>query len=176
MAGRKPKPTALKELAGNPGKRSLNKNEPRFGGIAKCPSHLSKLAKAEWRRVSPELEASGLLTSVDRAALAAYCSSWARWVDAEEHLQKDGMAFASPKSGYLVPSPYVSISNTALDAMRKFASEFGMTPSSRSRLHVETPTKPTDPFADFMAGIGANETETNDPAPHPTPDIRETSN
>lgn len=28
MAGRKPKPTAVKKLEGNPGKRKLNKNEP----------------------------------------------------------------------------------------------------------------------------------------------------
>ena len=27
--GRKPKPTALKELEGNPGKRSLNPSEPK---------------------------------------------------------------------------------------------------------------------------------------------------
>ncbi len=28
MAGRKPKPTAVKKLEGNPGKRKLNTNEP----------------------------------------------------------------------------------------------------------------------------------------------------
>ena len=28
MAGRKPKPTAVKKLEGNPGKRKLNKKEP----------------------------------------------------------------------------------------------------------------------------------------------------
>ncbi len=35
MAGRKPKPTALKKLEGNPGKRKLNTKEPVPGkGIA----------------------------------------------------------------------------------------------------------------------------------------------
>lgn len=32
-SGRRPKPTARKELAGNPGKRALNKEEPVFTPI-----------------------------------------------------------------------------------------------------------------------------------------------
>jgi len=149
MAGRKPKPNAIKELHGNPGKRALNKREPKFGGIAKCPPHLSKVAKQEWKRVSQELADSGLLTSVDRAALAGYCSSWARWVDAEDHLNLEG-AVVKGVTGTPVRNPYAMISDHALDQLRKFAVEFGMTPSSRSRIHVETPTVPADPFDDFM--------------------------
>jgi phage terminase small subunit len=61
MAGRRPEPTALKELAGNPGKRALNTNEPQPGGIPKCPPHLDKIAKAEWKRIAAELTTLGLL-------------------------------------------------------------------------------------------------------------------
>lgn len=160
MAGRKPKPSALKKLAGNPGKRKINAQEPKFDGVAECPPHLSAEARCEWRRVSSELEANGLLTSVDRAALAVYCASWARWVEAEERLAEEGMVLVAAKSGYAMPSPYIAISNSALDAVRKFASEFGMTPSSRSRIHVESPTAPVDPFDEFMSGLNAG-TETD---------------
>ena len=39
--GRKPKPTAMKELEGNPGKRPLNPNEPRPERKApRCPAWL----------------------------------------------------------------------------------------------------------------------------------------
>jgi P27 family predicted phage terminase small subunit len=158
--GRKPKPNALKELEGNPGKRTLNKQEPKFGGVAKCPTHLNKTAKAEWKRVSKELADSGLLTSVDRAALAGYCVAWARWVDAELHLEKDGVIIAGAMGG-TVRNPWLIVATQSLDLVRKFAVEFGMTPSSRARIHVETPTKPSDPFADFMAGLGASESETD---------------
>ena len=155
MAGRRPKPTALRELQGNPGKRRLNMNEPRPTGIPKCPPHLDKVARAEWKRVAADLSKIGLLTSVDRAALAAYCSAWSRWITAEESIGRFGLVIKSPKSGFPIANPYVGIANTALDLMRKFLIEFGMTPASRSRIQV-IPAESTDPFAEFMKGIGAD--------------------
>jgi P27 family predicted phage terminase small subunit len=143
-------------LTGNPGKRKLNQNEPKPMGIPRCPSHLDKLAKAEWVRISKELIAVGLLTSMDRAALAAYCAAWSRWVAAEANIAKYGTVIKSPKSGYPIQNPYVGVANTAVDQMRKFLVEFGMTPASRSRLNVDT-TPPADSFEAFMAGIGADD-------------------
>jgi len=158
MAGRRPKPTALKRLEGNPGKRALNRTEPTPTGIPKCPPHLDREAKAEWKRISADLTTLGLLTNVDRAALAAYCSAWSRWVAAEKSIQKFGTVIKSPKSGFPIQNPFVGVANTALDQLRKFAVEFGLTPASRSRLHVEPLTgKSADPFEQFMAEIGAND-------------------
>ena len=49
--GRKPTPTAIKELEGNPGKRPLNKNEPKPTKKAPpCPKWLEPEAKKEWHR------------------------------------------------------------------------------------------------------------------------------
>lgn len=51
MAGRKPKPTAVKKLEGNPDKRKLNKNEPvPTKGMPECPDWLLPEAKAECKR------------------------------------------------------------------------------------------------------------------------------
>src|SRR4051812_31093346 len=87
--GRKPKPTALKRAEGNPGKRRLPANEPTPEIAAPdCPAHLTAGARAEWDRLAPELEANGLLTRVDRAALAGYCVLYARWAEAEEQLKE----------------------------------------------------------------------------------------
>lgn len=160
--GRKPKPSALRELAGNVGHRPINKNEPKFSGTPTCPRHLDDEAKKEWKRISKELTSMGLLTSVDRAALAAYCAAYSRWASAEEQIQKFGLVIKSPKSGYPVPNPYVGIANTALDLMRKFASEFGMTPASRTRLSVEPPKGSQDPFEAFMQQIYQGEVATDD--------------
>lgn len=150
MAGRRPKPTALKLLAGNPGRRPLNADEPQpRAGVPDCPSHLDKEAKAEWERISVELELAGLLTQVDRAALAGYCQTWSRWVEASKKIKKFGTVVKSP-SGYPMQSPYFSIEQQAMKQMRSFLVEFGMTPSSRSRL---TPTKPAgeaDPLGRFL--------------------------
>jgi P27 family predicted phage terminase small subunit len=155
MAGRRPKPTALKQLAGNPGKRAVNHCEPQPSGIPDCPEHLDAEAKTEWQRISAELLTLGLLTSVDRAALAAYCASWSRWIAAEKNIAKFGAVIKAP-SGYPIQSPFVSISNSALDLLRKFLIEFGLSPASRSRLSIN-PTPPADSFEAFMAGIGADD-------------------
>jgi P27 family predicted phage terminase small subunit len=144
MAGRRPKPTALKVIEGNAGKRAMNHDEPKPTGIPTCPSHLSKEARKEWNRISRELMTCGLLTSVDRAALAAYCAAYARWTEGEDKVQQHGLVVKSP-SGFPIQNPYVGIANTALDQMRKFLIEFGMTPASRSRLQITvTPETPAN--------------------------------
>ena len=157
MAGRRPKPTALKELAGNPGKRAMNRNEPKFSGLPTCPPHLDKAAKTEWKRISKELSAVGLLTAVDRAALAAYCQCWSRWVAAEESIRETSLVVKSAKSGYPIQNPFVAIANTALDLMKKFLTEFGLTPASRSRLSVDADKSSADPFSQFMKSLGAED-------------------
>lgn len=136
MAGRKPKPTALKELAGNPGKRPLNTREPKpRTELPPCPRHLTGEARREWRRMGGELARMGVVTAVDRAALAAYCVAWARWVDAEGQVAKLG-TIVKTANGNLIQNPYLAVANRALEQMTRLATEFGMTPSSRSRVQV----------------------------------------
>lgn len=137
--GRPPKPTALKILQGNPGKRPLPKDEPRpEAKTPSCPRFLSGGAKAEWRRIVPELEALGLLTKVDRAALAAYCQAYARWKEAEAFLTENGTTYVSrDKDGkvkFVAPFPQVSIAQKQSQLMHRFLVEFGLTPSSRTRV------------------------------------------
>lgn len=134
--GRPPKPTAIKELEGNPGKRPLNKNEPKPEKKApKRPSWLLPDAKKEWRRLSGELEAMGLLTQVDMAAFAGYCQAYARWKEAEEFITKHG-SILKTASGYIQQIPQVSIAQQNQKQMRNFCSELGLSPSSRSRLNI----------------------------------------
>ena len=91
MRGRKPTPTRLKILAGNPGKRPLNSREPQPAQkMPRCPKHLDKAARAEWRRKAPELFRVGLLTAVDDNGLAGYCMAYSRWVRAEGFLAASG--------------------------------------------------------------------------------------
>ena len=84
MAGRKPKPTAIKKLEGNPGKRKLNTKEPiPAKGMPNCPEWLMPEAKKEWERLADLMNQMGVLTEVDMAAFAAYCQSYARWKEAQ---------------------------------------------------------------------------------------------
>lgn len=132
--GRKPKPTAVKVLEGNPGKRALNEMEHQPEKKApKCPVWLDKEAKKEWRRIPSQLEDLGILTEVDMAAFAGYCEDYSIWKEAEEFISKHGTIVKTP-SGYWQQVPQVSIAQTYLKIMIKFCEQFGLTPSSRSRI------------------------------------------
>ena len=139
MRGRKPVPTAIKRLNGNPGRRPLNDSEPQLpGGGLSCPKTLNERAKGEWHRVVRDLRGAGVLSRVDRAALEAYCVAYARWQQAELEIEVEGITVRGPKGG-VMKNPAVTVAHQAMLIMYKFMSEFGMTPSSRSRLKVEKP-------------------------------------
>lgn len=149
MRGRKPTPTALKIVRGNPGKRALPENEPTPQAGALTPEWLSPQAAEHWLEVAAQLEAAGVLTVIDAAALALYCEAFARWRAAMDHLRINGLVVTTP-SGYPVQSPYLAIANKAHDQMAKLLIEFGMTPSSRSRVTKAKPSENKNPFADLV--------------------------
>jgi P27 family predicted phage terminase small subunit len=148
MRGRKPVPTALKVVRGNPGGRPLNEDEPTPQGDAEMPDYLTPGAAAHWPVVADQLRAAGLLTSVDTHALAMYCEAFARWRHANDQIAKNGPIVKTP-TGYPVQSPYLGIANTAHTQMQKLLVEFGMTPSSRSRV-TKTSGDEKDEFAAFV--------------------------
>ncbi len=101
--------------------------------LPRCPPHLTEVARSEWRRLAKPMHDAGVLTIADRAALAAYCQAWSRWVEAEEKLQETPMLLKTP-SGYVQQSPWLSISNKQLEIMGRFMAELGLTPVARTRL------------------------------------------
>lgn len=132
--GRKPKPTAIKILEGNPGKRPLNRFEPTYRKKAPpCPSWLCDEAKREWRRLARTMESMGVLTEADMETFATYCDAYSKWKEATEFLDQHGTIFKTP-SGYIQQVPQVSIAQTYSKIMTKIATEFGLTPASRSRI------------------------------------------
>ena len=150
--GRRPRPTHLKLLEGNPGKRPINEDEPEPevpAKVPRAPAFLGKEGKAEWRKLVPELMELGLYTSIDRPALTAYCEAWDTWRQAEDHKRKHGVTTTTP-NGYEVQSAYVGIANKAMAHVRAFLAEFGMSPSSRSRVGVKPKSK--DDTEEFLFG------------------------
>ena len=142
MRGRKPKPTQLKVLEGNPGRRPLNKNEPQPEvRVPTCPQHLCPSAKAEWKRLALQLFTLGILTTLDRSTLAAYCQSYGRWVEAEQKL-KETPAILKMPSGYVQQNPWLTIAHKQLELMHKYMSELGLSPVSRGRVSVSSANRP----------------------------------
>ena len=136
MAGRPRKPTALKLVEGNRGKRALPANEPRPRPVRPdTPEYLSDVGLAKWRDLAGKLEDIGVLTEVDGDVLGLYCYAFERFVRADEVLLVEGRE-TSNAAGSPILSPWVTEMNTAVADMRKFGAELGIGAASRSRIEV----------------------------------------
>lgn len=150
--GRKPKPTKLKELNGNAGKRALNKNEPQFDQITNIepPEWLEPLAVAMWQRIVPQLCANELLTAGDLHNVEAFCTAYARWRQAQEAITLHGVITTNPETGVLLKNPAVTVMNETARQMVQFGSLLGLDPSSRARLTGGAKSEAVgNPFADL---------------------------
>lgn len=132
--GRPPKPTALKKLAGTI-RPSRVKNEPKPDGHAAAPEWLEPAARAEWDRLVPELDRLGLATSADRALLVTYCIAWADFVEASEHIAKEGR-IVTGANGVEGRNVWGKVKTDAIEVLIKVSAHFGLSPSTRARLDV----------------------------------------
>ncbi len=157
VPGPKPKPSAMKDLAGNPGKRPLNENEPKPQVVNLPPprGRLPKHARDLWKSLAPKLANLGILTEVDAAAFEFLCIHYGFAVEA-------GIDVWDPKTGsiqFTVESaqggekknPVFQIFKENSTMFKQFASEFGLTPSSRARLSI-SPPEDDDDLAKMLFG------------------------
>ena len=151
--GRKRLPTALRVLrgTGQPGEGEPNYRAPIR--LPSPPAELSDGAKREWRRTGRKLLDAGVLTEIDSAAFAAYCASYARWLEIQAQIKKSSLLYTSKRDGQLHSNPLLRLSRAAQEEFTRALVEFGMSPSSRTRLHVEKPLA-VDPFAEFEGATG----------------------
>jgi phage terminase small subunit len=151
--GRKPTPTAIKELEGNPGKRKLNENEPKPERKAPaCPKWLDKDAK---KGMAPAGEEDGSSRNPYRSrygSLRCLLPVLCEMEGSRGVHQEHGSLVRTP-SGYWQQVPQVSIAQTYMKQMGKFATEFGLTPASRSRLIADAgENKPGDEMEELLGG------------------------
>ncbi|MDY0748516.1 phage terminase small subunit P27 family [Paucibacter sp. R3-3] len=181
--GRKALPANVHLLRGNPSKLSaadLTDGLQPEVEIPGCPKHLLPEARKEWRRIAPELERYGLISKLDRSALALYCQAWARLVWSEEQLARamgiaetrraeaeargeewkggDGMTIPTP-GGHMTYSPHWVIANKAAQQVQTFLAEFGLSPATRGKVSTSAVRQRElftegEPEGDARAGYG----------------------
>lgn len=148
------KPTAIKIAQGTAQKHRLNPNEPTPPvAIPEPPGPVvsSPVALEEWNRITPILSDQGLISHLDMTELGMYCLNFARWLEAEEHIQTQGAVVPGVKAAEII-NPWLKISRSAQDAMHTFLRQFGMTPASRG--NVTAVKKEIDnPLAQFLKPI-----------------------
>jgi P27 family predicted phage terminase small subunit len=146
MAGRTPKPTALKLITGNPGKRSLNKQEPDPTYLQDLtpPAWLPQFAAKVWDEIAPPLSAAKLLTEVDVPMLAKGCVAIAQYrlatirlgealVLESEVIEEDGQPVK--KAAQL--NQWMVAQSMAFKQAMAILQQFGMSPAARSRVAIQ---------------------------------------
>jgi len=132
--GKRPTPTRLKIIKGTDQPCRIRKDEPKpADDNIQMPDDMSAGAIKQWDKVSKQLKEARIITNIDVDALSMYCEAYATWIDANKAIQKHGVVVKN-KSGFPVQSPYFLVANKAFDQMRAMLTEFGMTPSSRTRV------------------------------------------
>ena len=141
------KPTALKLIEGNKGKRGLNKHEPdpEYLENLTAPDYLSDAAKAVWDEVAPDLRRAMLLTKIDAPMLAMGCNAIAQYRVAARHaadnLVKAKMVEPTDGDGPAVATgehvnPWLIVQSMSFKQAMGVFQQFGMSPSARARVSV----------------------------------------
>lgn len=140
MRGRKPKPSVLRILQGNPGHRPVNTSEPEPASLeATCPDELTSdpVAAQEWMRgIVPAIEI-GQITSADRVLAIAHCTLWSTWRSQLDAAAAAPHIVASGPNGYAAPNPARGMANKTLIMLAKIDSELGFSPTSRTRVQAK---------------------------------------
>jgi P27 family predicted phage terminase small subunit len=152
-SGRRAKPTAIKELAGNPGKRALNRDEPDFGLATniECPVWIRGHAAEMWDRVAPALCSNKIMQVTDLHNLEAFCMAYSRLRLAEDDIGKNGIVVAGAQGGPM-KNPAATVANEAVRQMATLGSLLGLDPSSRQSMTGGKKKDSGNPFAALLGG------------------------
>lgn len=138
--GPAPKSTVIKELEGTYRADRAARNEPKPRVVhPSCPAWLTGKARWEYQRVAKLLATLRVMTEADRTALAAYAYEYGEWREAAAKSKGDRATMMSDKGNEYM-SPWVGIANMHFKNMIGLMAQFGLTPSSRTRIEAQ----PTD--------------------------------
>ena len=136
--GRKPKPTALKVIDGRTKATRIEPDFPEVELNPQPPMPLQGSALTEWQRVIDELVSIHLVTQMDLGILCLYCIAYGRAQDAYEAMLQEYDPKCLPFMG-MRDHPMAIVHMKAAAEAVKYAAEFGLTPSSRTRLEIKLP-------------------------------------
>lgn len=157
-----PKPTALKRLEGNPGRRKLAKNEPTPAKGRRCPtppSYLDSRAKEAWKKLAESLYEIDLLTKVDLHALEAYCVAYSQWrrmlaeVEGEAGFIHQYIDAETQELKQAQPTAEVSLMLRFAAEMNRWAKVLGLGPAYRVGMTRPEAGKGSD-ADDLLDGFG----------------------
>jgi P27 family predicted phage terminase small subunit len=143
MRGRKPTPTALRVLRGNPGKRRIPANEPQPPiKMPTKPDYVTGEAAEIWQRIVPQFVVMGTTADVDCEILASYCVSAAMAADATRKINRHGAIVKNERTGEVLTNPYVAVRRRCVAEIAKLGVLLGLGPAERARIGANLDRKP----------------------------------
>ncbi|MFU0964058.1 phage terminase small subunit P27 family [Kluyvera ascorbata] len=151
MSGPPKTPTHLRLVRGNPSKRPINNNEPQPPkGGPPVPKHFDKQGKYWFKRMAEELDAIGVISQLDARALELLVEAYTEYRHHCETLDREGYTYAvysdddadegkEREIRMIKPHPAAMMKADAWKRLRAMLAEFGMTPSSRSKVSKDKP-------------------------------------
>jgi P27 family predicted phage terminase small subunit len=100
------------------------------------PGNLCAEAKAEWKRVVPQLDAKGLLATVDRGVLSDYCDVHAKLYRLRAQLDDEDLTPEKRADNGPAKNPAWQMYREATTLKLALAKELLLTPSARLRAQL----------------------------------------
>ncbi len=145
------KPTAVKKLQGTLQPCRTNQNEPNPQiplQQIEPPRHLSTIAKNAWRFALSQAPTE-LLTSLDFATFEQWCITYAELVEVQKVLKREGLTFLNEDTGLSMPHPLIKTQMFLQDTLRRYMTEMGFTPASRSKISIAKQDEKNNDFLDL---------------------------
>lgn len=149
--GRKPTPSHLKVVRGTDRADRRNDNEPRpLRSRPSAPAHMTDRGREAWGYVVGILDRMGILTEADALAVELLCEARADWLSARDEIDRSGGETYVTDAGLIKAHPAVAMRNDAARRMQSLLAEFGMSPSSRSKVSAKEADGEEDPAAQYF--------------------------
>ena len=153
--GPRPEPTIIKMAKGNPGKRPLNKSEPKPpSDDITPPEYLSGKSLEKWHEITPQLKCMGVMTKADVETIGRYCTMWEQWLKYLDQCRRglDVLVIRDEagKVKYMQSSPAATMQQKLATSMLRIEQEFGLTPSARTGIVAQKNDQEDDPLARFL--------------------------
>jgi P27 family predicted phage terminase small subunit len=136
--GPKPKPPELKLLRGVRSDRQNTSAPLAIDGDPIPPDHLDDVGLAKFAEVVAMLRENGVLSTSDSEVIALYASTFSLWKMARESINSVGDLTSCTEHGEKI-NPLVTITQNNAGLLARLQAEFGLTPSSRSRVSSTAP-------------------------------------
>lgn len=168
MAGRTPKPAALRETSGPNRDRNYSKEEiekmqkaeDKLGGnsekVSDVPDYLSELGQEYYKFITEEMEVSGVLKNLDIPVVVQISETLAMIRQCDEDIIRDGLFYMEPdRNGRDIKkkNPAVDVRDKSVSQFKQLATQLGMTPASRSNLaslNLEKQKEEEDPLLEVL--------------------------